>query len=311
MRLLNADEILPRLGWRGLIEALRSGHRDGVDAVDRSLLTRERDGLAPQHLLVWPAWRFDAFCGVKVVSVFPGGDPADATNHTVYLLFDGRSGKPLATITGASFTTWKTAADSALGADHLASPDARTLLMVGAGAQAAAQIAAHRTVRPTIDRVMIWNRTPGRAAALAADLSRTVGTVDVVDDLAGAVAEADIIACATAATEPLIRGGWLRPGTHLDLVGGFTNAMREADDEAARRARFFVDSRRFTIDQCGDVTGPMASGALARDGIEGDLFDLCRGTVTGRRSERDITLFKNAGGGHLDLLTAIAIFQAA
>ncbi|MFY8154446.1 MAG: dehydrogenase, partial [Hyphomicrobiales bacterium] len=106
-------------------------------------------------------------------------------------------------------------------------------------------------------------------------------------------------------------GGWLRPGTHLDLVGGFTNAMREADDEAARRARFFVDSRRFTIDQCGDVTGPMASGALARDGIEGDLFDLCRGTVTGRSSERDITLFKNAGGGHLDLLTAIAIYQAA
>jgi ornithine cyclodeaminase/alanine dehydrogenase-like protein (mu-crystallin family) len=311
MRMLDADDLLPRIGYRGLVEALRAGHREGIDAVDRSLLTRERDSLAPQHLLVWPAWRHDAYCGVKMVSVFPGSDPSRPTNRTVYVLFDGRDGTPLATITGESFTVWKTAADSALGADYLAQPGARTLLMVGAGAQAAQHVAAHRSVRPTIDRVLVWNRTPARAQALAETLSGIVPHVAVLDHLADAVVSADVIACATGAMEPLIRGEWLRPGTHLDLVGGFTNAMREADDEAARRARFFVDSRRFTIDQCGDVSGPMASGALARDGIEGDLFDLCRGETSGRRSASEITLFKNAGGGHLDLMTAVAIYQAA
>src|SRR6185437_14097374 len=200
-------------------------------------------------------------------------------------------------------TLRKTAADSALGALYLARANAATLLMVGAGRQAPHQIMAHRAARPSLRRILVWNRSPAKAQALAAS-PVLAGIAVAVDDLAAAAATADIICCATMATAPLIRGAWLRPGTHLDLVGGYTNEMREADDEAARRGGVFVDSRWFTIGQCGDITGPMASGALAADGIAGDLFDLCAGRHPGRRDPEEITLFKNAGGAHLDLMTA-------
>jgi ornithine cyclodeaminase len=311
MLALNADILLPQLGFARLVEALRQGHRDGVDAFERSLLTEQRPDGTVNHFLVWPAWRFQAYCGVKVVTVFPSQDPAKPSNSTIYLLFDGVHGAPRACFTGDAFTTWKTAADSALGSTFLSRPDARTLLMVGAGAQALPQIAAHRSVRPSLARFLVWNRSAGKAAGLARVLTAEGCDADAVDDLSGAVAEADIITCATAATTPLLHGLWLRPGTHLDLVGGFTNAMREADDEAARRARIFVDSRRFVLGQCGDVTGPIEAGVISEADIRGDLFDLCAGRVAGRETPDEITLFKNGGGGHLDLMTAIALYEHA
>src|SRR5207253_179814 len=144
--------------------------------------------------LIWPAWRFGAYCGAKLASVFPG-NAAAATNATVYVLFDGRDGRPLAVIEGAEFTLRKTAADSALAASHLAREDAKSLLMVGAGAQAPAQIAALRAVRPSIRRLRIWNRTPAKARALAQALAneREPISIEATEDLAGSVAQADII----------------------------------------------------------------------------------------------------------------------
>jgi ornithine cyclodeaminase len=159
--------------------------------------------------------------------------------------------------------------------------------------------------------VLIWNRTADKAEQLARALDETDRSFRAVADLDAALPEADIISCATASTTPIIRGALLKPGSHLDLVGGFTNAMREADDDAARRSRIFVDSRRFAIGECGDITGPIEAGIIDSGDIAGDLFDLCRGTVTGRCRADEITLFKNAGGGHLDLMTAIALYEMA
>ncbi|MEJ1161276.1 hypothetical protein [Prosthecomicrobium sp. N25] len=312
MRALDCDMLGPRLGYPALVEALRAGHRAGVDLVERTLLTEPRPG-APNHLLVWPAWRFGGHLGAKLVSVFPGnGESGGApTNATVYVLFDGRDGRPLACLTGDAFTTMKTAADSALAARYLARPEAEVLAVLGAGAQAPAQVAGLVAVRPGLRRVLVWNRTGARALALAASLRAQGLDAEAVTEAGAAVAQADIVTAVTGATEPIVEGTRLRPGTHVDLVGGFTPAMREADDETVRRGRLFVDTRRFTVGACGDLARPIADGVIGEGDIAGDLFELCRGEVPGRRDDREITVFKNGGGGHLDLMTAVAFWEAA
>jgi ornithine cyclodeaminase len=200
-------------------------------------------------------------------------------------------------------TYWKTAADSALAADYLARRDAKTLLMVGAGAMAPFLIRAHQSVRPKLERTLIWNRSREKAADLAAGWGGTPG-LEVVDALEEAVERADIICCATASRSPLIAGNWLKPGVHLDLVGGFTPEMREVDDEAIRRASIFVDCRDTTLDCVGDLTQPIAAGVISAGDLRADLYDLCSGRHGGRRDAAEITLFKSGGGGHLDLMTA-------
>ena len=220
------------------------------------------------------------------------------------MLFDGRSGRPQTCIDGVALTLRKTAGDSALGARYLAREDAESLLMVGAGALAPHLIAGHLAARPALRRVAVWNRTVEKAQRLVSEMALDEVEASVADDLEAAVRQSDVICCATGTAEPLIRGRWLKPGAHLDLVGGFTPAMREADDEAARRGKLYVDSRWFTIGCCGDLTGPMASGAITEQCIVGDLFQLCRGERLGRERAEEITWFKNAGGAHLDLMTA-------
>jgi ornithine cyclodeaminase len=226
----------------------------------------------------------------------------------VFVLFDHDDGRPLAVIDGAGITAWKTAADSALGSRYLSRPDARCLLMVGAGALARPLIGAHRSVRPAIEKVLVWNRTRARAEALAAKLAAEGLAVEIAADLAAAVGQADIISSATRTERPVIEGAWLRPGAHLDLVGAFTASMREADDAALRRARLFVDARETTLDHIGELKIPIERGVIGEEDVVADLYDLAAGFAW-QRSEGDITLYKNGGGAHLDLMTAIAIWR--
>ncbi len=313
MRWIDADAVDRALDYRALIEALRAGHRKGIDAVDRLLLAQPSRSGTEDHFLIWPAWQRGEALGAKLVTVFPGNEAAEALPavQALYVLLDGRNGTPLAVIDGTALTLRKTAADSALAADYLARADAATLLMVGAGRQAPHQIMAHLAVRPSLRRVLVWNRTSAKARRLVETLPLLGIELALAADLARAVESADVISCATMAREPLIKVSWLRPGTHLDLVGGYTNEMREADDEAVRRASVFVDSRWFTVGACGDISAPMASGALAKDGIAADLFELATGAHPGRRSGGEITLFKNAGGAHLDLMAARLAYARA
>ncbi len=241
--------------------------------------------------------------GIKIVTVFPENEYTGTglpSVQAVYVAFDGQDGHPVACVDGTALTLRKTAADSALGTRLLAREDAASMLMVGAGALGPHLVMAHTSVRPSIREVVVWNRTPARAKALATNLSLDGIEITATTDLEAAARQADVISCATMARAPLIEGAWLRPGTHLDLVGGFTPEMREADDEAARRARVYADSRHGAM-RCGDILDPIESGGLARGEIIGDLYDLCQGRAEGRRSAEDITLYKNAGGGHLDL----------
>ncbi|MDQ0322795.1 ornithine cyclodeaminase [Pararhizobium capsulatum DSM 1112] len=306
MRHFDAGQVHRALDYPGLVEALRGAHRDGgMPQMHVTVLSdSERDENKFVSLLSWASGDVIA---VKMVGVFPGNPelvPPQPSVQGLVALFDGKTGGALATCDGAALTFRKTAADSALGVALLARPDAEVLLVVGAGGLAPHVIEAHTSVRPSIRRVLIWNRNPARAEMLAADLrakGRDVSSVSVLDE---AVAEADIISCVTMATEPLVRGALLKPGTHVDLIGAYTPDMREADDDTLRRAgRLFVDTRT-NSEGSGDVSGPLAAGIITRADIVADLCDLCNGTHPGRRSTEEITVYKNVGGGHLDMFTA-------
>lgn len=292
-----AEAVHELLPYPELVDALHAGHQLPQAEVRRTVYGPEG---SDQVYLGLPAWQPGQALGVKLVTVFPDNPGRGLPSvQAVYVLFDGADGTPLATMDGTALTYRKTAADSALGSRLLSRPDSATLLMVGAGGLAPYLIAAHRAVRPSISRVLVWNRTRARAEAVAAATGAAVA-----DDLDAAVATADIVCTATMTQEPLIRGEHLRPGTHLDLVGAYLPDHREVDDEVIRRASIWVDSRQAAVEESGDLVIPLQRGLITSADIRGDLFQLCQGAVPGRTSPEEITLFENGGGGHLDLMTA-------
>ncbi|HCL94661.1 MAG TPA: ornithine cyclodeaminase [Gammaproteobacteria bacterium] len=299
---LDAQQIFEQISFGPLVDDLARMHRESPADLQDMLL--EQPGqMDKDYCLIRAAWQGGAALGVKIASVFPANVSHDLPAiHAAYILFDGINGVPVRSIDGNALTYLKTAADSALGSQLLARPDCRRLLMVGAGAMAPYLIEAHCTVHPQIEEIRIWNRSVGRRDALLDEINNG-RHAEAAEDLAEAVAWADLVCCATMASEPLIQGQWLRPGTHLDLVGAFRKDMREADDEALRRAQVFVDSRKTTIGEIGELVIPMEAGVISEEDVLGDLYDLCA-NKTGRQNPKDITLFKNGGGGHLDLMTA-------
>lgn len=290
-----------------LVPALRAAFLAGAEVP-----LRHRHGLAGPDaaeatLLLMPAWRGRAALGVKIVTVYPenGARGLNAVFST-YLLSDGATGRPLAVIDGNELTARRTAAASALAGCYLARPDAARLLIVGAGHVAAMLADAWASVRP-IRAVRVWNHRPAGAAALAARLRARGFDAEPAADLPAAVAEADIVSCATLACAPLIRGAWLRPGTHLDLIGGYRPDMREADDDAIRAALVFIDTEA-CLAEAGDLTQPIETGVLAREAVAGTLATLCAGGP-GRSSAGEITLFKSVGSAIEDLAAAELVYR--
>ncbi|MDE0201278.1 MAG: ornithine cyclodeaminase family protein, partial [Rhodospirillaceae bacterium] len=277
MRVYSAEETRDLLPFGALIDALREMFRVGAVAPLRHHHTITLDGLPDATLLLMPAWNPTGLGGVKIVHVNPGntdmGIPALSSS---YLLFDVRTGRHLAMLDGGEITNRRTAAAAALAASYLAREDARRLLVVGAGRVANNLADAFRAVRP-IEDVSVWDIDAELAEKLVQRLNGAGFRAAVAADLKAAVADADIVSCATLATDPLIAGAWLRPGQHLDLIGSFRPHMREADDDAVRRARVYIDTDG-ALKESGDLIAPVQSGALTEEQIAGDLFGLCRGT---------------------------------
>ncbi len=311
MQSFDAAAIDRALTRETMVEALRAGFREAVVTPVRHHHPMVRAGEADAMLLLMPAWSdvsaaiaADAVMGVKIVSVVPGNATRGlASVIGAYVLMSGVTGEPLAVMDGTRLTLWRTAGASALAADFLARRDASRLAMVGAGALSEHLIEAHASVRP-IREVVIWNRSRDKADALAAKFAGRAFAVRVVDDLERAVREADVVSAATMSSMPLIRGDWLAPGAHVDLVGGYTPAMREADDAAMARARVWVDTRAGALKEAGDLTQPIAAGVIRAEDVAGELAGLCRGTETGRGGDDEITLFKSVGTALEDLVAA-------
>ena len=311
MQHLDAARIHALTDYPGLVSALKQMNREGVDALDRMLLSEAKENGTQNDWLMLPAWRHGRSFGIKLVSVFPENPGANRPAvQGLYALFDGKTGAAIATLDGAALTLVKTAANSAMAADHLARQDAGTLLMLGGGALAPHLIEAHCAMRK-IARVLWWNRRPDVLRDTAASLRERGLAIEIVDDLVAAAKSADIVSAATRATSPVIRGDWLRDGCHIDLVGGYLPDMREADDAAFQRAaRHYIDARFTTIDVAGDVCQPIRDG-LAKPTDFIDMFELNRGAQPGRENPDEITWFKSGGGGHEDLAVAQYLFDRA
>lgn len=283
------------LSWQGLLGALEAGHRLPSAEIADLLLHRGGDTILDRA-----AWITGLGALVKVATVYPqnAAKGLPSVNGAV-TLFDDATGQLTALIDFHLVTKWKTAGDSLLSASRLARPDARNFLLVGAGTVARSMVQAYRALWPAA-QFQVWSRSPISAAALG---------LPIAQDLQKAVQWADVICTATMATQPLIKGAWLRAGQHLDLIGAYTPTMREVDDIAMSRARLFVDSRATTIHHIGEIMAPIASGAIRESDIIADFYDAPTSFV--RLSDDDITIAKNGGGAHLDLMTAQYILQKA
>lgn len=309
---LDASATRAGLPYPALVAALRQAFAEGATVPTRHvhrIPLSQADQTESGTLLLMPAWRPGRRLGVKTVAIFTGNARLGLpVLHSTYLLFDAATGASLALLDGDEITTRRTAAVAALAASYLAKADARRLLVVGAGRVAAELAHAMRTVRP-IDRVTVWSRREETAQRLAATWRSDGIDAEAVSDLSAAVATADIVSCATLATAPLVEGAWLAPGCHLDLIGAFTPAMREADAACFSRARVFVDSDDALV-KAGDVLDAMHAGSFSPAALEGTLADLCAGRAAGRRDDAAITLFKSVGTALSDLAAAELAFAA-
>ncbi|SCX74082.1 ornithine cyclodeaminase [Variovorax sp. EL159] len=310
------DEAATRapLDFRRLVPALREAFAAEAQVPPRHVHSIETAGADPGGkgtVLIMPAWSDAGFLGIKTINIFPGNSARGLPGlHATYVLYDARTGVPLAMMDGNEITARRTAAASALGASFLARQDARRLLVLGTGRIARMLPAAHASVRP-IDEVWVWNHRTEGAEALAAQWRAEGWNARAAPNLEAAVREhADIVSCATLATAPLVRGEWLAPGSHLDLIGSFTPAMREADAQCFVGARTYVDTNE-ALQKSGDLLDAMAAGTLHAQDVQGTLAELCRGQRAGRADDEERTVFKAVGSALEDLTAATLVWKNA
>jgi len=300
---INAQQVEGDLSWTALCEALQEGHKAPRADIDDILFKQQENALLSRA-----AWIKGKGIGVKTATIFPNNvNSADKipSVQAVFTLFDDATGSPLAFIDGNLVTKWKTAADSVLGAKLLARQDSKVLTILGAGNVAASMIDAYRALFPQIKTIQVWNRTFAKAEKLAAEKGALA-----IAELSDALANADIVSSATMATTPFIKGEWIKAGTHVDLIGAYRPDMREADDALLRKSRIFIDAQETAVHDIGELAIPIKNDVIKESDINADFYQLCNG-ANGRENAQEITLFKNGGGAHLDLMTALYIMSVA
>ncbi|GAA0613392.1 ornithine cyclodeaminase [Paenochrobactrum glaciei] len=303
MQYYDVSSIQQLLKYDELIEALEKCHLGNMP--DSAHMLRNEPDNGSNQFVALVGWQKNEIIVVKLVGVFPDNlklQPVQPSIQGVVVAFNAKTGTPEFAADGAEMTFRKTAGVSGLGSRLLAREDAETLLIVGAGGLAPHVLQAHCAARPSINKVMIWNRTFEKAESLAKLWTTSERPVQAVTDLSQSTRGADIISCVTMSDMPLIKGEDLQDGAHLDLVGAYLPTMREADDAAMIKGRIYVDTRQ-NMEGAGDLCQPVERGLMSWDAVQGDLFDLCTKRVNARHSDHEITIFKNVGGGHLDLFT--------
>jgi ornithine cyclodeaminase/alanine dehydrogenase-like protein (mu-crystallin family) len=318
MQVIDAATVEARLAYPALVDVLDRAFRDGAIAPPRHHHPVPLEGDRPEATwLLMPAIQArrpgavtaGRYMGMKSVTVFPDnatrGKPAI---FGIYLLLSAETGETYAVLDATRLTAWRTAAASALASRYLSRTDTSTMLMVGAGALSPYMIRAHASVRP-LREVMIWNRTAETAARVAETFASASFSVRAVTDLEAAVRYADLVSCATISSVPLVHGAWLKPGTHVDCVGAYKESLRETDDALVARARIYADTMAGCFGEAGDILQPLKAGVITKGAVLGDLYDLTRGTVAGRGTADEITLFKSVGASIEDLAAAIAVYE--
>ncbi|MNQ29542.1 L-lysine cyclodeaminase [compost metagenome] len=308
MRFIDTEQTRGALSFDAVIPALREAFRQGATVPTRHVHAIQ-SGTAHGTTLIMPAWSDRGYFGVKIINIFPENTHQGLPGlHATYNLYSATTGVPIAQVDGDIVTVYRTAGAAALGADYLARKDASTLLIVGSGRIAGLVAQAMRTVRP-IQRVMVWNVREAGAQALADSLREQGFDAQATTDLEAAARAADIISCATLSTVPLIQGAWLRPGTHLDLIGSFTPEMRETDPACFDGTTVYVDTDEAPT-KSGDLLSAFDAGVLTREAIQGNLQQLTTGARPGRKNDQEITVFKAVGSALEDLTLATLVYES-
>lgn len=310
MQIFTAEQTAAALPYPALMDAIKAmfvqgcvvprRHHHAIDSSD-----------AGATLLIMPAWQRDRYLGIKQVTIYPENSQKHrlAGLFSTYTLFDAHNGMPLAVIDGNTITNRRTAAASVLAATFLARRDSQRLLIVGAG-NVARELAPAYAAAFNLTRVQVWNKTHAKAVTLANDLCAQGFYAEAVSDLAAAVADNDIISCATLSTAPLVERAWVQAGSHVDLIGGFTPTMRESDDALFGDTSVFIDTAE-ALDKAGDLLLPIQAGILTREQVQADLITLCRQQHHGRTHDDDITVYKAVGNAAEDLAAAMLVYANA
>lgn len=300
LKMIKYENTIKLVSWLKAVDALRSGHLLKKAQVGDTFL-----GSKDSVLLTRSAFIEGLGYGVKAVTAISKNTKRGLpTVQGAMMIYKPITGELSAIIESKLITEIKTASDSILGAQLLAKPNSKILLIIGAGTVAESLVYAYSAAFPNLEKIMIWARRPDQSHKLIHKIKGINIKLEAVEDLKSYASIADIISTATMAHEPILKGEWIKPGTHVDLIGAFTADMREADDTLISSGSIFVDSRATTIDHIGELTIPIANGIIKKNDIKGDFYDLLLSSKTARRSENEITIFKNGGGAHLDLMIA-------
>ncbi|MEN8336429.1 ornithine cyclodeaminase [Acinetobacter baumannii] len=304
MNFLNYDQAKDILNWQEAIEALRLGHEKPKATLHDSLIG-PKDGMLLNRMARIEGLGY----GIKAESVFNGNANIGLPNtHGVVVVYSSENGILRGLVDSHIITDLKTAADSVLGATLLARPDSKHLVIIGAGRVAHNLVHAYSALFPKLKKISIWSRRLNQSQALVKRLDGLSVPVVATSDLQLALSTADIVSAATMAQQPILKADWIRPGTHIDLIGAFTPEMREADDQLIAASQLYVDNLETTWN-IGEIVIPIANGKISRDHVRGDLYRLVNSISETFRNQNDITVFKNGGGAHLDLMIADAMLK--
>ncbi|MDB2372421.1 ornithine cyclodeaminase [Amylibacter sp.] len=300
LRMITYKETKKLVSWLEAMDALRAGHFLKEAQVGDTFL-----GSKNAVLLSRSAFIEGLGYGVKAVTAMAENSKRGLpTVQGAMMVYEPITGELSAIIESKLITEIKTASDSILGAKLLARENSKHLLIIGAGTVAESLIYAYSKAFPDLEKITIWARNTEKAEILISKINGLSPTIETSDDIALSAFTADIISTATMAHEPVLKGKWVKPGTHIDLIGAFTSDMREADDFLMSSGSIFVDSRATTIEHIGELTIPISNGIISKNDIKGDFYDLIPLSKGGRKSNDEITIFKNGGGAHLDLMIA-------
>jgi 1-pyrroline-2-carboxylate reductase [NAD(P)H] len=310
MRVITADQVHAALRFPDFIDALCETFAGHHTMPPRQVMLLDEASGSHDAFAMLPSWN-DEVIALKAFTYFPGNQPPNRTLYSQILVFDRKCGEPLALVDGVSVTCWRTAGVSALASRFLSRADSETLLLLGTGKLAPFLIRAHASVRP-LKKVLIWGRSPDKAAALVESMAGELSWLEfqMTTDLPAACGLADIVVCATGSQDILVRGEWIRPGTHTDFLGNHHATKRECDTEMVTRSRVFVDTRVNCFKEAGEILVPVTEGVFSTDQVAGELSELCRGSVTARQNPQEITLFKSVGCALGDLCGAVNTWRS-
>ncbi|RYD61520.1 MAG: ornithine cyclodeaminase family protein [Verrucomicrobiaceae bacterium] len=311
MKILEEEHVHAALRYPDFISALREAFAGDYTMPPRQVMLLDPSSAGHEAFAMLPSWNEDVIA-LKAFTYFPQNEAPFRSLYSKILVFDRANGVPLALVDGASVTYWRTAGVSALAADILARKDASTLLLLGTGRLAPYLIRAHASVRP-IQRVQVWGRDPDKARALASAAAAEHPGIsfEVAGDIQATCGEADVIVAATGSPDILVRGAWIKPGTHTDFLGNHHADRRECDTELVTRSTVYVDTRANCFREAGEILLPIAEGVFSQEQVVGELSDLCRGTVPSRTRDEEITLFKSVGCALGDLCGALAVYRTS